>query len=91
MVIGPATLSLAEGTNTIVYAWGSAKDKNLKLAVQTISGLSSAPSGMPGGETGQAVATGRAPYVAYLLVALGMLGLVGASWRLLRVRVSSRS
>ena len=90
VVIGPAPLNLAEGTNTIVYAWGSAQDKNLKLAVQTISGLSSAPTGMPGGETGQAVATSSAPYLAYLLVALGAIGLMGASWRLLRVRVSTR-
>ncbi|HEX8767222.1 MAG TPA: DUF4397 domain-containing protein, partial [Jatrophihabitans sp.] len=39
VAIGPADLTLSEGTNTIVYAWGSAADKNLKLAVQTIDGL----------------------------------------------------
>src|SRR6185437_16233073 len=31
VAIGPADLDLKEGTNTIVYAWGSAADKNLKL------------------------------------------------------------
>jgi uncharacterized protein DUF4397 len=52
VAIGPADLKLAEGTNTIVYAWGSAKDKNLKLAVQTIDGLHSAPGGVPSGSGG---------------------------------------
>ena len=54
VVIGPADLDLAEGAHTIVDAWGSAKDGNLKLAVQTISGMHSAPSGVPGGTGGQA-------------------------------------
>lgn len=53
VVIGPADLNLKEGTNTIVYAWGSAADKNLKLAVQTISGMHSAPGGVPAGSGGQ--------------------------------------
>lgn len=29
-VIGPADVNVAEGTNTIVYAWGSLEDDNLK-------------------------------------------------------------
>ena len=53
VVIGPADLTLKEGTNTIVYAWGSAADKNLELAVQTISGMHSAPGGVPAGAGGQ--------------------------------------
>ncbi|GAA1991388.1 DUF4397 domain-containing protein [Terrabacter lapilli] len=56
VVIGPADLMLKEGTNTVVYAWGSANDKNLKLAVQTIGGMHSAPGGVPAGEGGQAQA-----------------------------------
>ena len=51
-VLGPTDLELAEGANTIVYAWGSAEDDTLDLAVQTISGLHSAPGGVPGGEAG---------------------------------------
>lgn len=54
VVIGPADLDLAEGAHAIVYAWGSAKDGNLKLAVQTISSTHSAPSRVPGGTGGQA-------------------------------------
>ncbi|HEX6248300.1 MAG TPA: DUF4397 domain-containing protein [Nocardioidaceae bacterium] len=57
VALGPADLDLAEGTNTIVYAWGSAEDGNLDLAVQTIDGLHSAPSGVPGGEAGLAPET----------------------------------
>jgi hypothetical protein len=52
VALGPADLELAEGTNTIVYAWGSAEEQNLELAVQTIDGLHGAPSGVPGGEAG---------------------------------------
>lgn len=33
VAIGPARLNVAGGVNTIVYAWGSASDNNLKLAV----------------------------------------------------------
>ncbi len=44
---------LAEGTTTVVYAWGSATDKNLKLAVQTISGMNGG-AGVNGGEAGLA-------------------------------------
>lgn len=36
VAIGPADLSVKKGVNTIVYAWGSASDKTLALAVQTV-------------------------------------------------------
>jgi hypothetical protein len=52
VAIGPADLDLAEGANTIVYAWGSAEDKNLALKTQKISGMDSAPSGVDAGESG---------------------------------------
>jgi Domain of unknown function (DUF4397) len=50
VAIGPADLTLAEGTSTIVYAWGS-QAAGFELAVQTISSHS-APSGVPGGTAG---------------------------------------
>lgn len=53
-VIGPADVNVAEGVNTIVYAWGSLEADNLDLAVQTIEGLHSAPGGVPSGELGLA-------------------------------------
>jgi hypothetical protein len=60
VAIGPADVTLKEGTNTIVYAWGSAADKNLKLAVQTIGHLQSAPGGVPAGSGGQAAGSDTA-------------------------------
>jgi hypothetical protein len=52
VAIGPADLDLADGVSTVVYAWGSAEDKNLALATQTISGTDSAPKGVKAGESG---------------------------------------
>ncbi|PFG35009.1 DUF4397 domain-containing protein [Sanguibacter antarcticus] len=53
-LIGPADVTVAEGVNTIVYAWGSLEDDNLALATQTIDGLHSTPAGVPAGEVGLA-------------------------------------
>jgi hypothetical protein len=53
-VIGPADVNVVEGTNTIVYAWGSLEDDNLALAVQTIDGLHSSPGSVPAGNAGLA-------------------------------------
>jgi hypothetical protein len=80
-VIGPADLQLAEGTSTIVYAWGSAEDENLDLAVQTIDGLHSAP-GVPGGETGEAAGAAGAPTWAWALAAASLLAMAVAGRRL---------
>ncbi|MER7760718.1 DUF4397 domain-containing protein [Streptomyces sp. NPDC097619] len=78
VALGPATLDLAEGSNTVVYAWGSATDKNLALKTQTIGGMHSAPSGVPAGETGQATSVDRTAQVGALsvgaLIALGTAG-----------------
>ncbi|MGW0933218.1 DUF4397 domain-containing protein [Streptomyces sp. NPDC002644] len=54
VAIGPADLDLKEGSNNIVYAWGSANDKNLALATQTVSGTQSSPTGGMGGTTAAA-------------------------------------
>lgn len=78
-VIGPADVNLKEGTTTIVYAWGSAEDDNLELAVQTISGMGGNPGGVPGGTGGQAAA---ASPVTLGALALGLAGLVLAATRL---------
>lgn len=48
-VLGPTDVNIAEGAATIVYAWGSAEDDTLDLAVQTVDGMHSAPSGVPSG------------------------------------------
>ena len=49
VVIGPATLDLAEGSATFVHAVGSAKDGTLTVVSFTIPGLHSAPGGVPAG------------------------------------------
>ena len=73
-VIGPADVNVAEGVNTIVYAWGSLEDGNLDLAIQTIEGLHSAPAGVPSGELGLAAQQSSTPWVAgaALLAAAGV-------------------
>lgn len=43
VVLGPASLDLRAGTSNVVYAWGSAEDKNLALKTQTFSGTASTP------------------------------------------------
>lgn len=71
-VIGPADVTVTEGVNTIVYAWGSLTDDNLALAVQTIEGLHSSPAGVPTGQVGL-VADPVGPSVpawSYALVAI---------------------
>ncbi|MEO7060798.1 MAG: DUF4397 domain-containing protein [Lapillicoccus sp.] len=79
VVIGPTDLPLKEGANTIVYAWGSAADKNLALAVQTITGMDSAPGGVNAGNGGQAAAgadVARALLVGGAALAVGGLVLL---------------
>ena len=77
VVIGPADLDLKEGTNTIVYAWGSAADKNLELAVQTLSGMHSAPGGVPAGAGGQAAAARESSEVARYAAVIGAAAAAG--------------
>jgi hypothetical protein len=72
VAIGPADLDLAEGSNTIVYAWGN-EDAGYQLATQSIS-ASSAPGGVNAG-TGGLVDDGGLPAG---VIALSLAGLVGA-------------
>jgi hypothetical protein len=73
VALGPADLDLAEGTHTIVYAWGSAEAENLDLAVQTFDGLHSSPDSVPSGTGGQSGAMNAGSLAA--LAALGAAGL----------------
>lgn len=87
-VIGPASVELGEGTTTVVYAWGSAEDENLELAVQTIRGMNGSPDGVAGGTGGQA-----ATVVSTWVLGLGALGAAGvavSAVQLRRRRVSVR-
>jgi hypothetical protein len=82
VAIGPADLNLKEGQATIVYAIGSADDKSLALVAQTITGLHSAPGGVPSG-TGGLAATGVGTWW-FALVGAALLLLVGGAVRLRR-------
>lgn len=87
-VLGPTDLDLAEGTSTIVYAWGSAEDDSLDLAVQSITGLHSSPAGVPGGETGAAVEAGT-PLWALVLGLSCLTGIAVGARVLIRTRAES--
>ncbi|KWV32885.1 DUF4397 domain-containing protein [Micromonospora rifamycinica] len=88
VAIGPADLNLKEGTATIVYATGSAEGKNLDLVAQTITGLHSAPGGVPSGTGGQA-GTGVDTWW-YVLAGAGVLLLVGGGARVAATRTGRR-
>ncbi|WP_243077121.1 DUF4397 domain-containing protein [Microbacterium sp. SS28] len=51
-VLGPADVPIQDGVLTIVYAWGSAEDDNLALAVQSVTVGHSNPGGVPSGTAG---------------------------------------
>lgn len=81
VAIGPADLTLPEGTQTIVYAWGSAADQNLALATQEVTGGAGAPTGVPSG-SGGAAAEGGASW----MLGAGGLALAGAGVAVLAAR-----
>lgn len=78
-VIGPAPVEVQEGVLTIVYAWGSLEDDNLDLAVQTITGLHSAPDGVNSGTGGQLAQRDGMQQTLLLLGGLGVAALIAAS------------
>lgn len=82
-VIGPADLTLGEGTSTIVYAWGSLEAGNLQLATQVIEGLHSTPGSVPGGQSGLAASedSGAATLGLGALLMLALGGVVAATRR----------
>lgn len=82
-VLGPVDLDLAEGTHYLVYAIGSLDDGTLDLVVQTISGLHTAPDGVPAGAG--STATGSSLTLLAAAVSLGAL-ITGASMVALRYR-----
>ncbi len=67
-VIGPASLNLADGSNTVVYAIGSAEDDTLRLVTQDVS---AAATSAPAGSGGSAYDDG---FGSPALLALGLGG-----------------
>ncbi len=85
-VIGPAPVTIDEGVNTIVYAWGNVGEDSLALAVQTVDTTMSAPSGVPAGSAPMSSDGGSVPIG---LIVVAGLALVGAGFAG-RVAVTSR-
>lgn len=85
-VIGPADVAVAEGSNTIVYAWGSLTGNNLALAVQTIGGLHSTPDGVNSGTAGLAADPEPAPLGWMIAAGMALLALAGVVSRYAAVR-----
>ncbi|WP_436776473.1 DUF4397 domain-containing protein [Yinghuangia sp. YIM S09857] len=91
VALGPADLNLTEGTNTIVYAYGSANDKTLALKTQSITGMHSAPGGVPAGESGAAATAGAGgesgtPGWVIGLAAAGAVGVAVGGYRVAAMR-----
>ncbi|MCZ2803501.1 DUF4397 domain-containing protein [Modestobacter sp. VKM Ac-2983] len=85
VAIGPADLTVAEGANTIVYAWGSA-DAGYELATQTVQAGASAPTGVPGGSAGLAADEGMpAPLVGLTVAGLAAAAFAGRKYATSRV------
>ena len=80
-LLGPADVPVKEGTNTIVYAWGSATatPATLALATQTIDGLHGNPAGVNAGEVGLAADPAATPVWPYALGGIALMALVGLS------------
>lgn len=70
VAIGPASLTLAEGANTIVYAYGTA-DAGYDFLVQTVTGLHAAPTAVPAGSAG--LADDGMPLLVVVLMAAGLV------------------
>jgi len=75
-VVASSDVPVTAAKNTIVYAWGdpAASPSTFAFAVQTVDLGHSAPSGVPGGESGSAAAT----VPGWVFAAAG-LGLAGAA------------
>jgi hypothetical protein len=83
-VIGPADVTVAEGSNVIVYAWGSAQAGNLALAVQVIDGLQTSPTGVPAGSAGLAADGNNVALIGGFGALAALLALLGVAATRLR-------
>lgn len=85
-VIGPADVEVAEGANTIVYAWGSLEDENLELAIQTVTGMDSAPGDVPAGSAGLVATNADGPDQAVWIAAGAVMLLAIAAATIVALR-----
>jgi hypothetical protein len=72
-VISPNTVTLADGTEQILYLIGKASDNSVGVLTQTVQGLSTAPAGVPTGTDGLA-RPARFPLTVFMvLLALAVM------------------
>ncbi len=83
-VIGPADVEIGESQNTIAYAFGSAEDGTLDLAVQTID-VGHSPDEVPAGEAGLLEQSALSAWVVAAMAAAAAVAL-GTGVQLARTR-----
>ncbi len=71
-----ADLNLAEGTNTIAYAIGSVAGGNFQVVANVITGLQTAPEGVP---TGTAGIAGGSSVLPIAMIAAGLVAFAGGT------------
>ena len=71
-----------------MYAWGSLEDDNLAVAVQTISGLHSAPDGVPSGSGGQLAERDAMMQSLFVFAGLAIAAAAAASVVAVRARAN---
>jgi hypothetical protein len=86
VVIGPADLSIQDGTSLIVYAVGSLDDGTVQVLTESITGLGTAPAAVNTGNS--PVTDGGGLPVGVLAVAALALALAVPARRLVAARVS---
>jgi hypothetical protein len=87
-VIAPNTITLADGTEQILYLIGKASDNSVGLLTQTVQGLSSAPTGVPTGTDGLAQPA-RFPITVFIVL-LALAAMTAPALRLRRGHVAQR-
>jgi hypothetical protein len=83
-VIGPNSVTLADGTAQFLYLIGKTQDNSVGLLTQTIQGLSTAPAGVPTGTDGLAQSN-RFPITVFMVL-LGLAVLTAPALRFRRRR-----
>lgn len=91
-VVGPADVTIKDGTLTVVYAWGSLEDDNLALAIQEVPTGHTNPDGVPSGTAGYAADRDTQTQLAWTLAGVTLLaGAIGAVIVIIRRRATARS
>lgn len=80
-VLGPADVTVTEGELTIAYAWGSLEGDSLMLATQTVTGMDSAPGGVPTGQVEVRTGLPAGVWVALVAAVVGLVLLLGLAVR----------